>query len=462
MRITFKVALVIGLLIAAVVLTLTYVGVQREHALLHADLKRDARLVARGVGDALHHTSVSPGSVRAIRDAFRDLDAGEAGVTIEVLTSDELATRPGVPDLDPAIDVLEYESPGLVHAVTPLIQDGRIKGAVLVSESKTVLERFARRSLKQTLRAVLISLVLSAFLAGVLGRLLVGRRIDELVIVSRQVAAGDLSVRVAPHGGDELESLMSAVNRMIGNLEGAEKQRRTEMERRIAAEMHLRHAERLATVGQLAAGLAHELGTPLNVISGRAALIVARGQGTAASDARVIVEQSDRVTRIVRQLLGFAHRHQPKREFCEPERITRRAADMLAPTFAGAEVGFSLISNLGAKEILADPVQLEQVITNLLTNAAHASQAGQEIEVVLTQSAEEREVTLAVVDHGPGLSDEMKLRVFDPFFTTKPPGEGTGLGLSVVHGIVSDHGGSVRVRDTPGGGATFEVTLPSE
>jgi signal transduction histidine kinase len=216
-----------------------------------------------------------------------------------------------------------------------------------------------------------------------------------------------------------------------------------ETRRRVLALQELRHAERLNTIGKLAAGVAHELGSPLNVIMGRADLI-SRGRENlegARASARIIREQGERMVRIVRGLLDFGRR-------------------------AGIEI------RVDGQQVHApvNRTEIQQVLSNLLSNAVHAMPRGGRIEVSVgevqakfPENGDQREhdyACITVRDQGTGIAPEIAPNIFEPFFTTKEVGEGTGLGLSVSYGIVRDHGGTIRFQTTVGQGTTFLVYLP--
>jgi signal transduction histidine kinase len=233
-----------------------------------------------------------------------------------------------------------------------------------------------------------------------------------------------------------------------------------EAESRKATLEQLRHAQRLGTVGKLASGLAHELGTPLNVVAGRAKMI-ARGESDGASavkDAKVIGEQAERMTAIIQQLLDFARSGAASRERIDVAAVGRRAISMLEPMAEKKKVALLLEGADGEVHASCDARQLEQVMSNLVLNAIQAQEDGGEVRVEV--SREDGEVQVAVEDRGPGVPEELRERIFEPFYTTKDVGEGTGLGLSVAWGIVNEHGGRIGVSDRPGGGARFTLTLP--
>jgi signal transduction histidine kinase len=226
----------------------------------------------------------------------------------------------------------------------------------------------------------------------------------------------------------------------------------------------LRHAERLNVVGKLAAGVAHELGTPLNVISATAELLDADASVRPAVHAscRVIVEQAGRMAAIIRQLLDFGRRGGSDRSETDLVALVTSTVELLRPLARKRNVELSLA--LPKRAVFADVNRLEigQVLSNLVLNAVQAMPNGGRSIVGLSVERE-RGIDVAVLsvsDTGTGIRAEDVPRVFDPFFTTKDVGEGTGLGLSVTYGIVSDHGGRVNVETEWGHGSCFTVVLP--
>jgi signal transduction histidine kinase len=229
----------------------------------------------------------------------------------------------------------------------------------------------------------------------------------------------------------------------------------------------LRHSDRLNVIGTLAAGIAHEIGTPLNVITGSAELI----DGARPEELRVIGttihEQADRIGAIIRHLLDFGRRAGSGRVDVNLNDLARSTSVLLAPT--ARKRGLAVDVETAARPVIVrgNAAELEQVLSNLLLNAvqAMASRGGHIVLRVGTAThANGRQPrgfgTLQVEDTGVGIAPENLPKIFDPFFTTKEVGEGTGLGLSVSYGIVHDHGGSIAVESAPGRGTRFTVELP--
>jgi signal transduction histidine kinase len=308
-------------------------------------------------------------------------------------------------------------------------------------------------------------------LSGILGLWLVGNPVVALSEKARRIGAGDFSKPLRQRRKDELSALAEDMNAMCDQLEAAGVRVQQETASRIAAVDQLRHADRLTTVGKLASGLAHELGTPLNVIEARADMI-ASGETSPAESmdyARVIRDASERMTRLIRQLLDFAR---PRKAAPAPHAVfelVSKTVEMLAPLAARKQV--TLHARDGAPSLTAfvDPDQLQQVLTNLIVNAIQAADRPGTVEVeVMSRTAQPPAdhggqqaefVCIEVRDEGVGISQENIAHIFEPFFTTKDVGSGTGLGLAVAYGIVRDHGGWIEVKSTPGRGSSFSVFL---
>jgi len=232
----------------------------------------------------------------------------------------------------------------------------------------------------------------------------------------------------------------------------------------------LRHAERLTTLGRLASGVAHEIGTPLNVISGRAELIASGSLNSdaIAASANIVVAQADRIGVIIRQLLDFARKGGTRVERTDLSSLVEHTALLLGPL--ASKSGVEIVNTSEHEQADVNRSELQQVLTNLITNGIHAMPGGGKLEVsVSSELARDPRASqarlgsyavLRVQDHGVGISAEALPRIFEPFFTTRDVGVGTGLGLSVVFGIVQDHGGWLAVDTTPGEGTTMSVYLP--
>jgi PAS domain S-box-containing protein len=224
-------------------------------------------------------------------------------------------------------------------------------------------------------------------------------------------------------------------------------------------EDQLRKTERLAELGTLASGMAHEIGTPMNVILGRAELLMRK-----ATDERTrrgletIVTQVERITKIMNQLLSFARKRPAERQAINLEVNMIDVLDVLQERFDKHHIEVTKTVSPQLPKVLADPDQMNQVFLNLVLNACQAMPEGGTLRLALHPT--DATVELTIQDTGCGIPPEQLSKIFDPFFSTKAVGEGTGLGLTVVHGILQEHQGAIRVTSVPGQGTTFIVSLP--
>src|SRR5881396_4163009 len=226
----------------------------------------------------------------------------------------------------------------------------------------------------------------------------------------------------------------------------------------------LLQTEKLATMGGLLAGVAHELNNPLTVVIGQTHLLRAGGAGTSlVQRAQKIHAAADRCVRIVRNFLALARQHTPQRGEVRVNSVIREAVELLAYELrtSGIEVVFDLDEDLPV--LWADAHRLHQVLVNLIVNAQHAMRevpSPRRLTLATRFDRERGHVRLEVSDTGPGIPREIQPRIFEPFFTTKPSGQGTGLGLSLCKGIVQEHDGAITVESELGRGATFLIELP--
>jgi two-component system NtrC family sensor kinase len=281
-------------------------------------------------------------------------------------------------------------------------------------------------------------------------------------------------VEVLLSGHDELDELAAGLNTMCEQLDEARAKVRGETEARIAALEQLRHEDRLKTLGRLAAGIAHELGAPLYVISGYADMIAGRSLSPeeAVESAQTIKVQSERIANTVRRILDFARQRPAPRTLVDLRQLARQTLELMAPLAEKQNVKLILVEGEEAAPVRADVEQIRQVVLNLITNAVQAMPRGGDVKVALGPAptpppagqadAGRQHVCLSVLDEGEGISAENLSHVFVPFFTTKGPGQGTGLGLAIAEGIVREHGGWIAVASTPGKGSRFCVCLPRE
>lgn len=223
----------------------------------------------------------------------------------------------------------------------------------------------------------------------------------------------------------------------------------------------LRKTERIAELGTLASGMAHEIGTPMNVILGRAEYLFQRvtDEGTKKGLA-TIVTQVERITKVMNQLLAFARRKTPERRAVELGQTIDDSLEMFHERMTRSRITVEKVIEQNMPSVHADQDQLIQVLINLVMNSIHAMPEGGRLRLSLGR--EDNHVVLGVSDTGHGMPEEIRSKVFDPFFTTKDFGKGTGLGLTVVKGIIEEHGGTIAVESAVDKGTTFWIRLPLE
>jgi signal transduction histidine kinase len=255
---------------------------------------------------------------------------------------------------------------------------------------------------------------------------------------------------------EKLEFANRQLGEMTRQLERGLSQKRKDLE---VTQEQLRQTERLAELGTLASGMAHEIGTPMNVILGRAEYLMERSQDSAVKKGlQTIVAQVERITKIMNQLLTFARRRPSERRPTDLRRVIEDTLEILQERFRKHAI--VLVKEFEACEalVLADPDQISQVLLNLTINAIHAMENGGTLRIGLEHV--DGKVRISFMDTGHGISEEHLSKIFLPFFTTKDVGKGTGLGLTVCHGIIQEHAGTIEVESQIGRGTTFTITLP--
>jgi len=280
--------------------------------------------------------------------------------------------------------------------------------------------------------------------------------VKKLVAASQQVADGNLNARVEIRSGDELGTLAHSFNKMAAALQERDEELKEFTKSKIM------ESERLALIGQLAAGVAHELNNPLQGIVAYSHLLL---ESTAVDEAcrsnlEKIVVQANRCGNIVRGLLDFSRQRKSNKTLYDVNKVLRQCVSLLENQvlFHNIEMQSGFASDLPMTVL--DPSQLERVFMNIIINAAEAMEGKGGLVLTTKYDPGTQHIEVTFTDTGPGISEENLKRVFSPFFTTKDAGHGVGLGLAISYGIVKDHNGDVRVENPPGGGARFVVRLP--
>lgn len=307
------------------------------------------------------------------------------------------------------------------------------------------------------LSAVAVLFVAVMVLVGHRGA--IGRHLASLQGSMHRIREGDVHHRADLKGPREVIDLSNAFNAMLDTLKRAEHEIEQRREAQSDLQEQLRHAEKLAALGTLSAGVAHELGTPLSVIEGRAHRMLRDNELPRASTEACteIRSQVRRMERIITQLLDFGRKSSPHKVPVRPHVVVEAAVHALQDEAQRKDVRVTVRETCKVDEVRMDPVRIEQALTNLIQNAVDAAEGGH-VRVTIQSSA--AELQFLVDDSGPGVSDELVQHIFEPFFTTKNVGDGTGLGLAVVHGIAQEHDGMVDLDRSDLGGARFTFRLP--
>jgi len=485
MKLALKLALAFVLAMCVVLSVYAYTITRREIEMYATDTRQDQHVLGDAVALAVHHLWQSGGETAAL-DYVRQTNLREApnqlgvrwvfvnsaqggGESLALPRDAEAELRNGK---ELTSDQSDFGEVNRFHTLVPVAIPGAPLGAIEIGESLATIREFTHARILRVFVATGAVVALTAILATVLGFRFVGRPVSALMAHARSVAAGDLSTRLHFHQHDELRELAQELNAMSDQLAAARARVEAETAAKIATIEQLRHADRLATVGRLASGIAHELGTPLNVASARAKMILAdRTSGDEiATNARIIVEQSERMTRIIRQLLEFARPRSPHRVRSDLHQLAQQTAALLRPIATERNVTIEVREGTPGLRAEIDPDQIRQVLSNLIQNAVQAMPKPGAVTVDIGiervrppadhGGPEDEYIRLAVQDEGKGISAETLPHVFEPFFTTKQVGEGTGLGLSVSRGIVLEHGGWIGVTSRVGQGSCFSVYLP--
>lgn len=482
-------------LVACVALALTLnaiLTVRDEAGRFEAEVAAHHAIVGRALRPVLVSVWTVDGRDRALA-LLRDADQRLRRVEIRWVWLDptgEVSDRSGsepalfVPRIDAAkleplrrgedVTVVDRKDHKIVSYVPLKPPNGDPPGAIEITAPLEREEEVLRAAVRQAIFLVLGVTLLAALATFLLGLVFVGRPMTVFIDQARRIGLGNLSYRIPILQRDEFGALADEMNRMCDSLVESRAAIESATDGKIRAIEQLRHADRLATVGRLAAGMAHELGTPLNVVSARAKPIMqGRTEADQAKDsARIIVEQVDRMAKIMRQLLDFARKRGLARTASDLRQTVQRVATFVEPIASKRDV--SVDFDPPADEVVArvDPAQMEQVVTNLVMNAIQASPRSAHVTMTIGremsaspndgQPSPVRCAVIRVTDRGTGIAPTNLAQVFEPFFTTKEIGEGTGLGLSVAYGIVKDHGGWITVESTLGEGSTFSVCIPEE
>jgi signal transduction histidine kinase len=460
------------------------ISYHREVSLFNDDMEKDAILIGKVMSGMIEHALRKSGRDMALK-LIRDSNSKEHSIHIRWVDLDSPAIAMHAPTVPlkkikrilqgkTASLTMEKDGGGLYRfTYVPILTDRYSHSAIELSESLSALKNYIRNSVFHLIVTAVLLFLTSGALLWFQFQKWIHQPLVRFIDKSRRIGQGDLTPDLVVNGRDEFSELGETLNSMCKELHNSWEAVRMENERRIEAIEQLRHTERLATLGRLSAGMAHEFGTPLNVIYGRSKLICSGELEPVQviESARIIGEQAEKITKIVQNLLDFARRRKPNRSLQDMAVVVQRVIEMLAPTASKTKVIFKVIKQGDIPLLSVDPLQIQQVLTNLVINGIQAMIDGGrlevELEILIKQHPDEKDMdrdylAIRIKDEGRGIPPENIAHIFEPFFTTKEVGAGTGLGLSIVYGIIQEHGGWIEVESTPGKGTCFKVYLPVE
>jgi signal transduction histidine kinase len=476
----------------AVVVTLA----SASYALMDLRTRRTERRAAlereaRAVGTALRYTiEAMPSVYRAPSEAtVRELSRAAGGWRVTLLPSGRRSATPDgdttlaqlrrlnamllvpKPGSDIEAGLLYYDLP--IRAASERGGEPGVIGMLEIAKPAETIDATGD-DMSRVASMMLLVVGITTAMVGAFAMRLVSRPITKLLRGIDDVAKGDLSHVILSERDDEIGALATRFNEMTFSLRESRGETQRQNEAKIALEQRLGQTEKLATLGQLAAEIAHEVGTPLNVIAGRARSIQRKAKEPEAveKNAGIIAEQTARITRIIQRLLDFTRRKVGTTGAAEVNvnDIAQSTIELLASQFASARVKVRLERTDQPARVSGDSDRLQQVLINLLLNAVQAMPDGGSLVIEtstvrrsrpgLEGGAEQDFVAVAVADTGVGIPADIKDKIFDPFYTTKAGRGGTGLGLAVVSGIVKEHDGWIDVEDGKPAGSVFRVYLP--
>lgn len=363
-----------------------------------------------------------------------------------------------------------YERRGtqsVVSVLAPLQgRAGKVDGAIEIVRLAAGLDRQQQAAIADVLIRLGMVLVATIGLTGLVLQRQVLRPLARLTEGIQRLGRGEATAELPVDRGDELGKVAQEFNQMAARLADARRRLVAETERALELEQRARQASTLAVAGKLAAGLAHEVGTPLNIISGRAEFIL-RGMASddpAREDIEAIIKQIDRISRVIMGLLDVVRPESPKLEPLDVSDVVDELLPLLRHAARQRGVVLESSARHDGTRVRGDAGQLQQVLMNLVVNAFEATPAGGRVTTVTAPIARDGRpgVALTVTDTGTGIDPEVMGRIFEAFFTTKSRGQGTGLGLAICRDIAKAHGGELSVESRPGAGATFTLWLPAE
>ncbi len=358
---------------------------------------------------------------------------------------------------------------------SPLLFNGKSLGGITIAASLLPTYRLIRESEKLVLLYIVLDAIILALVGIYLLSRIVVKPIYRLLRMTEGYKDGDMIPPLQGAPRNEIGDLSRSLSIMLHRLDDNKKELKRHISSLEEANRKLRDAqkeiirsEKLASVGRLAAGIAHEIGNPIGIILGYLQLL--REEHITDQEREDFIKRVEteitRVNRIISQLLDFSRPSSGKKEENGVHELIMDTINMLKPQSVMSKIEVNPQFRASSDRVTADPGQLRQVFLNIILNAADALagdqiKKGQAREInIATDNLENSLIEIRFTDNGPGMDEKELIHIFDPFFTTKEPGRGTGLGLSVCYRIVEEYGGEIMAESAPGKGMTIIVDLP--
>ncbi len=477
-RLSLRSVLIINVIVPLLLVTgaATYFGLRSMEHIVEQRLQEDVQLVARAIRLPVSHSLEKErfGSVsQALKSVFR---IGRVyGAYIYDAEGRQLAAVGAVEPRKRQKDLLEVVEGGERKGQYEKIQGRRVysyfvplfdsagnsNGLLQITRKESDFEKHIHM-LRLLAAAALAGagIFISAFVLFGFHRA-AGQYFKKLTGSMARVKQGERDHRAQLEGPKEIVDLARSLNGMLDSVDKSEQEIAERRRQQEALENKLRQSEKMAAVGQLAAGVAHELGAPLSLIDGKAQRCLRDNRISDVHEKifRDIRQQVQRMSLIVRQLLDFGKGAMREKRWMKAAQVAGSAVVTVKK-----EVGdtIELIARGPDTDpmVFVDPLRFEQALINLLRNAAQSENVTR--VRILWQSGPSREVIFTIEDNGSGIKQDIKSRIFEPFFSTRKNSDNTGMGLSVVHGIIQEHEGAIEVMDTEMGGAGFRIVLPPQ
>ncbi|MDH3215878.1 MAG: cache domain-containing protein [Candidatus Krumholzibacteria bacterium] len=402
-------------------------------------------------GEAIGTSTIFQGDTRISTNVFTEAGDRAIGTRVSSEVHDEVLVK-GRNWIDRAFVVNNW----YITAYEPIRDvSEEIIGILYVGVLEKPYDELRRRIILSFLSITLLGIALVIVISYVLSRR-ISKPVGQLAKGAQRLARGELDHRIVPKSSDEIGQLCHAFNAMAESLLDRDRQLWERTQRQLS------RSEKLASVGRLAAGVAHEINNPLTGVLTFSNLLLQDTDlsSRAREDVQVIVDETTRCREIVKNLLDFARETAPEIVPTSVNAIVEKTLDIVRKQSLFGNIVIEKRLRTDLPKTPVDPNQIQQVILNIILNAAEAMPDGGTLTLSSNYGADRHFIKISVQDTGTGIPKNDLDRIFDPFYTTKQQGKGTGLGLAVSYGIVEQHGGNIAVSSQVNKGSTFEINLP--